>query len=116
MNNNNNTLNAKAKANAIANANAKEKKDMYVVLTEDPMNLFMKYLLEAVVIALAAYIIPNKKVTFTELFIITAVAILTLFVLDMYSTTVAVGTRFGAGLGIGYNLVTTIPKWRFIFS
>jgi hypothetical protein len=104
----------------MSNANTKnnqmnETKDTYLLLTEDPTSLFVKYFLEAIVIASAAYIIPNKKITFTEIAIITAVAILTLFLLDMYSSTVAVGTRFGAGLGIGYNLVTTVPKWRFIF-
>lgn len=95
--------------------NTDKQENIFVLLTENPSELFFKYFIEAFVIALAAYIIPNKKITFSELAVVTLVSIVTLMLLDMYSSTVAMGTRFGAGLGIGYNLVTTVPKWKIPF-
>lgn len=65
-----------------------------------------KYLLEGIAVALAAYSIPNRSTNFKEAGVIAAVAALSFFLLDLYAATVGQGARFGAGAGIGYNLVT----------
>ena len=70
---------------------------------------FVRYLVEGAAVAIAAYVIPNRRTKFNEIAIIAIVAALSLFVLDIFSTDVGSGSRLGAGFGIGYNLVSTAP-------
>lgn len=63
------------------------------------------YLIEGIAVAIAAYVIPNRRTKWNEVAIISAIASLSFFILDTFSDTVGTGSRLGAGLGIGYNLV-----------
>ena len=65
----------------------------------------LRYLVEGFIVAIAAYVIPNKKTDIKEIAIVSIMASLTLFSLDLFSSDIAKGTRYGAGFGIGYNLV-----------
>ena len=70
----------------------------------------LKYLLEGVAVAAAAYYIPQKKTDLQEVAMIGAMAALTFLVLDLFAPNVAAGTRQGSGFGIGYGMVGGEPN------
>jgi uncharacterized RDD family membrane protein YckC len=65
----------------------------------------IKYLVEGLIIALAAYAIPQKSLQFDEIAVIGLVAAATFSILDTFLPTVADNARQGAGLGVGFGLV-----------
>lgn len=65
----------------------------------------LKYLMEGLVVATAAFMFPNKKLTMDDVVLIGFVAAATFSLLDLYSPSLGVSARSGAGLGIGANLV-----------
>jgi hypothetical protein len=67
--------------------------------------LYIKYLLEGIAVAVAAYFIPRKKVEITEIIFIALSAAATFAVLDIFAPKVGEGARKGAGFGIGANTV-----------
>lgn len=87
------------------------KKEGSVVMQRVISNLTIQnlviYILEGIAIAIVAYVIPNKRTKLNEVGVIALIVALSLFILDIFSSDVAKGTRLGAGLGIGYNLVTS---------
>ena len=66
----------------------------------------VKYLVEGVAVALAAYYIPKKNTNSTEIFIIAITAAATFAILDMAAQEVSVGARFGAGFSTGSGIAT----------
>ncbi len=74
--------------------------------------LYVKYLLEGIAVAVAAYFIPRKKVEITEIIFIALSAAATFAVLDIFAPKVGEGARKGAGFGIGANTVGW-PMERF---
>lgn len=69
------------------------------------LQTIIMYVVEALAIILAAYVIPSRRTNFNEVASLTFVVALVLYILDFFSDTVGIGTRLGAGLGIGYKLV-----------
>ena len=65
----------------------------------------VKYLIEGVMVAIAAFVFPRKKMNPDEILMIAAVASATFAILDMYAPTIGVTARQGAGFGIGASLV-----------
>ena len=65
----------------------------------------IKYLVECLAVAVAAYYIPSKKMNLQEIAVIALTAAATLAVLDLLAPTVGMGARHGAGFGIGASLV-----------
>ena len=65
----------------------------------------VKYLVEGILVAAAAYVIPQKTLKFEEVLLIALTAAATFCVLDAYLPSMAVAARSGAGFGIGGNLV-----------
>ena len=65
----------------------------------------VKYLVEGVMVALAAYAIPKKSLNLDEVALIALTAAATFSILDTYVPAMAVSARSGAGFGIGANLV-----------
>ena len=65
----------------------------------------VKYLIEGILVAAAAYVIPQKTLKFEEVLLIALTAAATFCVLDAYLPSMAVAARSGAGFGIGGNLV-----------
>lgn len=65
----------------------------------------IKYLVEGLAVAIAAYYIPSKKMNLQEIAVIALTAAATLAVLDLLAPTVGMGARHGAGFGIGASLV-----------
>tara|TARA_B110001454_G_C12690271_1_gene422021 strand:- start:862 stop:1125 length:264 start_codon:yes stop_codon:yes gene_type:complete len=65
----------------------------------------VKYLVEGVMVALAAFAIPKKSLNLDEIALIALTAAATFSILDTYVPSMAVSARSGAGFGIGANLV-----------
>lgn len=67
----------------------------------------IKYVIEGLVVAIAAYAIPKVggKLSVEEIVIIALVAAATFAVLDVFVPAMGSSARNGAGLGIGLNLV-----------
>ena len=65
----------------------------------------IKYLVEGLMVAIAAYAIPKKALNLDEVALIALTAAATFSILDTYLPSFAVSARTGAGFGIGGNLV-----------
>ena len=65
----------------------------------------VKYLVEGVMVALAAYTSPKRSLNLDEVLLIALTAAATFSILDTYVPSMAVSARSGAGFGIGANLV-----------
>jgi len=65
----------------------------------------VKYLLEGMAVAAAAFYIPRYKSDLKEIALIALTAAAVFAVLDNFAPKVAVGARQGSGFGIGYKLV-----------
>jgi len=65
----------------------------------------IKYLVEGLMVALAAYAIPKRSMNMDEIALIALTAAATFTILDTYLPSMAVSARNGAGMGIGANLV-----------
>lgn len=65
----------------------------------------LKYFVEGLIVALAAYVIPNRRLRVDEVLLIALTAAATFSILDTYLPSLAVSARSGAGFGIGANLV-----------
>ena len=65
----------------------------------------IKYLVEGLMVAIAAYAIPKRSLNIEEIILIALTAAATFSILDTYIPTMGVTARSGAGFGIGANLV-----------
>ena len=65
----------------------------------------VKYLVEGLMVAIAAYAIPKKQLNMEEVLLIALSAAATFSILDTYVPSMAVSARSGAGFGVGANLV-----------
>ena len=65
----------------------------------------LKYIFEGLVVAVAAFPIPGKKLGVQEIVTIGIVAAATFSLLDLFSPSIAQSVKFGVGAGIGANLV-----------
>ena len=65
----------------------------------------LKYFVEGLIVALAAYVIPSRRLRIDECLLIALTAAATFSILDTYLPSLAVSARSGAGFGIGANLV-----------
>ncbi len=65
----------------------------------------IKYLIEGLVVALAAFAIPKKQLNVEEIVIIALTAAATFSILDVFIPSMGSSARGGAGFGIGANLV-----------
>ena len=65
----------------------------------------IKYLVEGLMVAIAAFAIPKQQLKIEEVVIIALSAAATFAVLDVFVPSMASSARGGAGFGIGANLV-----------
>jgi ABC-type Co2+ transport system permease subunit len=65
----------------------------------------IKYVVEGLMVALAAYAIPKKTLNMDEILLLAMTAAATFSILDVFVPSLAVSARSGAGFGIGANLV-----------
>ena len=64
----------------------------------------IKYLVEGLMVAIAAYAIPKRSLNIEEIILIALTAAATFSILDTYVPAMGVSARSGTGLGIGLNL------------
>ena len=65
----------------------------------------IKYIVEGIMVAIAAFSIPKHKLNVEEVTIIALSAAATFAVLDVFVPSMTSSARGGAGFGIGANLV-----------
>jgi len=65
----------------------------------------IKYLIEGLMVSIAAFAIPKRSLNLEEIALIALTAAATFAILDTYIPAMGVNARSGAGLGIGLNLV-----------
>ena len=65
----------------------------------------VKYVVEGIMVAIAAYAIPKHSMKLDEVMLIALTAAATFSILDTYVPSMAVSARSVAGFGIGANLV-----------
>jgi ABC-type Co2+ transport system permease subunit len=65
----------------------------------------VKYLIEGLMVAIAAFAIPKKSLNMEEIILLALTAAATFAILDTYIPSMGVSARTGAGFGIGANLV-----------
>ncbi len=65
----------------------------------------IKYLVEGLAVAVAAYYIPRSRARMEEVVMIAITAAATFAVLDMFAPSLGGAARTGAGFGVGANLV-----------
>lgn len=65
----------------------------------------IKYLIEGLMVAIAAYAIPKASLKLDEIALIALTAAATFSILDTYVPSMGATARSGAGFGIGANLV-----------
>ena len=65
----------------------------------------IKYLVEGLMVAIAAFAIPAQSLKFDEIALIALTAAATFSILDTYIPSMGATARSGAGFGIGANLV-----------
>jgi len=65
----------------------------------------LKYAFEGLVVAIAAYMIPGKKMGAGEIMLLGLVAAATFSLLDLFAPSIGASARSGAGFGIGVNVV-----------
>ena len=69
----------------------------------------VKYLLEGLVVAIAAYVLPRQGLSWTEIAIIALTAAATFAILDLFSPSISQNARAGSGFVIGANLAGGLP-------
>lgn len=65
----------------------------------------IKYLIEGLMVAIAAFAIPKRSLNIEEIIILALVSSATFSILDTYVPSIGVSTKQGVGMGIGFNLV-----------
>ena len=65
----------------------------------------IKYLVEGLMVAIAAYAIPKRSLNVEEIILIALTAAATFSILDTYIPSMGATARSGAGFGIGAKLV-----------
>ena len=65
----------------------------------------IKYLVEGLMVAIAADAIPKRGLNLDEVALIALTAAATFSILDTYVPSLAISARSGAGFGIGANMV-----------
>ena len=65
----------------------------------------IKYLVEGLIVGIAAFAIPKQSLKLEEIALISLTTAATFSILDTYIPSIGVSARNGAGLGIGANLV-----------
>ena len=66
----------------------------------------VKYLIEGLMVAIAAFAIPKRSLNLEEIALLALTAAATFAILDTYIPSMGATARSGAGFGIGANLIS----------
>lgn len=69
----------------------------------------IKYIIEGIMVAIAAYAIPKQSMKISEIIIIGLTAAATFSILDVFVPSMAGAARSGAGTGIGLGVIGGLP-------
>ena len=69
----------------------------------------IKYIVEGIIVALAAYVIPKQALKVEEVVVIALTAAATFSVLDVFIPSMGATARQGAGAGIGLGVIGGLP-------
>lgn len=69
----------------------------------------LKYLLEGVVVGVAALLVPKRKISTEEVLTIALASAACFSILDLFAPSISHSARSGAGLSVGAGLVGGIP-------
>lgn len=69
----------------------------------------IKYIVEGIIVALAAYVIPKQSLKVEEVVVIALTAAATFSVLDVFIPSMGSTARQGAGAGIGLGVIGGLP-------
>jgi ABC-type Co2+ transport system permease subunit len=72
--------------------------------TNELIKRIIKYLVEGLIISIAAYAIPKKSLNMEEIALLALTAAATFAILDTYIPSMGVSSRQGTGIGIGLHL------------
>ena len=64
----------------------------------------IKYMIEGLMVAIAAFAIPKRSLNLEEIALLALTAAATFAILDTYLPSMGVSARQGPGLGIGLNI------------
>jgi ABC-type Co2+ transport system permease subunit len=73
--------------------------------TNELIKRIIKYTVEGIMVAIAAYVIPKRSMNLEEVGCLALTAAATFAILDTYIPSMGVSARSGAGFGLGANLV-----------
>jgi ABC-type Co2+ transport system permease subunit len=73
--------------------------------TSEIVKRIIKYLVEGLMVAIAAFAIPKRSLNLEEIGLLALTAAATFAILDSYIPSMGVSARSGAGFGLGANLV-----------
>jgi ABC-type Co2+ transport system permease subunit len=73
------------------------------------INRAIKYIVEGIIVALAAYVIPKQSLKVEEVVVIALTAAATFSVLDVFIPSMGATARQGAGAGIGLGVIGGLP-------
>jgi hypothetical protein len=80
----------------------------YTFDSNELMTRLVKYLIEGLVVAIVAYILPSKSLTTQEVILLALVAAAIFSILDLLAPSIAASTRQGVGLGVGFNMMSFV--------
>jgi ABC-type Co2+ transport system permease subunit len=72
--------------------------------TNELIKRVIKYIVEGLMVSVAAYVIPKRSMNLEEIACLALTAAATFAILDTYIPSMGVSARQGTGLGIGLNL------------
>jgi ABC-type Co2+ transport system permease subunit len=77
---------------------------MAMVNLNELVTRIVKYLVEGLIVAIAAFAIPKRSLNLEEISLIALTAAATFAILDTYIPAMGVSARNGTGMGIGFSL------------
>ena len=73
--------------------------------TQEMLTRLVKYLIEGLVVAIVAYILPSKSLSMQEVLLLALVAASIFSILDILSPSIGSSARQGVGLATGFGMM-----------